>query len=80
MEGSSFGTSDGRPSTMVTSTPKDFQTEANSTPMTPPPSTMALCGKVSMASASVLVSTRPPISRPMVLVVEPVARMMFLPL
>ena len=31
---------------MVTSTPKDFQTEANSTPMTPPPRMMALLGMV----------------------------------
>ena len=41
---SSFGTREGRPSTMVTSTPKDFQTEANSTPITPPPRMMALLG------------------------------------
>ncbi len=41
---SSAGTSRGSASTMVTSAPKDFQTLANSTPMTPPPSTTTRCG------------------------------------
>ena len=38
---SSSGTRWGSASTIVTSAPKDFQAEANSTPMTPPPSTIA---------------------------------------
>ena len=41
---SSLGTRCGSASTMVTSAPKDFQTLANSTPMTPPPSTTTLLG------------------------------------
>ncbi len=41
---SSLGTRLGRASTMVTSAPNDFQTLANSTPMTPPPSTITLLG------------------------------------
>ena len=41
---SSAGTSRGRASMMVTCDPKDFQTEANSTPITPPPSTITLAG------------------------------------
>ncbi len=36
---------------MVTSAPKDFQTDANSTPMTPPPSTITDCGTRSRVSA-----------------------------
>ena len=34
----------GRPSTIVTSLPNDFQTDANSEPITPPPRTMTLFG------------------------------------
>ncbi len=41
---SSAGTKRGSASMIVTSAPKDFQTEANSTPITPPPSTIALAG------------------------------------
>ena len=41
---SSAATRRGSASTMVTSAPKDFQTLANSTPMTPPPSTIAEAG------------------------------------
>ncbi len=43
-DSSSAGTSRGSASMMVTSAPKDFHTEANSTPMTPPPSTITLAG------------------------------------
>ena len=50
---------------MVTSAPNDFQTLANSTPMTPPPSTIADAGTWSSCSACSLVMTRSPsISRP----------------
>ena len=42
--GSSFGTSRGSASTTVTSTPNERQAEANSTPITPPPSTIADAG------------------------------------
>ena len=49
---------------MVTSTPKDFQTEANSTPMTPPPSMTTFFGHVVQVRASSEVMTLPPISRP----------------
>ena len=48
----------------MTSAPNDFQTLANSTPMTPPPSTTTLAGTWSRVSAWSLVITRPPISRP----------------
>jgi len=48
---SSTGTRCGRPSTMVTSVPKDFHAEANSTPITPPPSTIAVFGTRSRVSA-----------------------------
>ena len=41
---SSSGTSRGSASTIVTSAPKDFQTLANSTPMTPPPRTTTRAG------------------------------------
>ena len=44
---SSPGTSRGSASMIVTSTPNERQADANSTPMTPPPSTIALSGKVS---------------------------------
>ena len=40
--GSSAGTSDGRASMMVTSAPSEAQMDANSTPITPPPSTSRL--------------------------------------
>ena len=49
---------------MVTSVPKDAQVEANSTPMTPPPSTIAFSGIHSRLSAWVDVITRPSIVRP----------------
>ena len=63
--GSSFGTSRGSASTTVTSTPKLRQADANSTPITPPPSTMADAGSVARRRACSLVSTRTPsISRP----------------
>ena len=62
--GSSSGTRVGSASTIVTSAPKDFQTEANSTPMTLPPMMTTSSGTSLMVSASSLVTTRPPISRP----------------
>ncbi len=43
---SSLATSRGRASTIVTSEPKLLKTEANSTPMTPPPSTTTRSGHV----------------------------------
>ena len=49
--GSSFGTSLGSASTTVTSTPNDRHAEANSTPITPPPSTIAEAGRVSRRTA-----------------------------
>ncbi len=63
-DSSSFGTRWGSASMIVTSAPKDFQTLANSTPMTPPPSTATLPGTKSSSRACSLVMTRPPISRP----------------
>ena len=50
----------------VTSTPKEFHMEANSEPMTPPPSTIADLGVQSISRASVEVMTRSRISMPMV--------------
>ena len=65
---------------IVTSAPKDFQTEANSEPMTPPPSTITDLGTQSSWSAWSDVMTRPPISRPgSVRAYEPVPRMMCSP-
>ena len=61
---SSLGTSRGSASTTVTSEPKLLNTDANSTPMTPPPRTTIRCGTESSRMASVLVMIRPPISRP----------------
>ena len=54
----------GSASTMVTSVPNEAQVEANSTPMTPPPSTIAFSGIHSRLSAWVEVMTRPSISSP----------------
>ena len=78
---SSSGTRCGSASTMVTSAPKDFQALANSTPMTPPPSTIALAGTWSSPSACSLAMTRrPSSSRPgSVREYEPVARMTLVP-
>ncbi len=77
---SSAGTSRGSASTIVTSAPKDFQTLANSTPITPPPSTTTLSGTQSIVSAWSEVTTRPPMSRPgSERAYEPVARTTFLP-
>ncbi len=46
---------------MVTSAPKDFQTLANSTPMTPPPRMTTLLGHVvELRGPGSLVMTRPP--------------------
>ncbi len=61
---SSLGTSRGSASTIVTSEPKLLNTDANSTPMTPPPRITIRCGTESSRMASVLVMIRPPISRP----------------
>ena len=61
---SSSGTSRGRASTMVTSAPNDFQTLANSTPMTLPPMMTTRCGTHSSLSAWSLVMTRPSMVRP----------------
>ena len=80
IDSSSLGTRCGSASMMVTSAPNDFQTLANSTPMTPPPSTATFFGTKSSSSACSLVMTRPPISRPgSEREYEPVARMTFLP-
>ena len=50
---------------IVTSAPKDFQTLANSQPMTPPPSTMAEAGTWSRRSAcSEVMTLVPSTSRP----------------
>ena len=62
---SSAATSRGSASTMVTSAPNDFQTLANSQPMTPPPSTIAEAGTRSSWRACSEASTRcPSTSRP----------------
>ncbi len=61
---SSAGTNRGSASTIVTSVPKEVHTLANSTPMTPPPRTIAFCGTQSICSAWSLVMIRPPMSRP----------------
>lgn len=62
---SSTGTRCFRPSTIVTSVPKDFHAEANSTPMTPPPRTIADVGTRSSFSAwSEEMMRLPSISRP----------------
>jgi dihydrolipoamide dehydrogenase len=50
-DSSSRGTRCGRASTMVTSTPKDFQAVANSLPMTPPPRMITELGTRSSWSA-----------------------------
>ena len=78
---SSSGTRWGSASTMVTSAPKDFHALANSTPMTPPPRTIADAGTRSSCSAWSLVMTRSPsISRPgSDCGVEPVASTMWRP-
>ena len=57
---SSFGTSRGIASTIVTDAPNDAQTLANSTPMTPPPRMIAFFGTDGNTSAWSLVTTRPP--------------------
>ena len=54
----------GSASTMVTSVPNEAQVDANSTPITPPPSTIAFSGIHSRLSAWVEVITRPSIVRP----------------
>ena len=62
---SSAATSRGSASRMVTSAPNDFHTLANSTPITPPPSTIAELGTRSSLRACSLVITRvPSTSRP----------------
>ncbi len=62
---SSPATSRGRASMIVTSAPKDFQTLANSQPMTPPPRTIAEAGTWSRRRACSEVMTRvPSTSRP----------------
>jgi hypothetical protein len=55
---SSDGTSRGRASTMVTLVPKEVHAEANSTPITPPPSTTADSGTRSSVNACSLAITR----------------------
>jgi len=57
---SSSGSRWGSASTMVTSAPNDFQTLANSTPMTPPPSTTTDAGTLSSVNACSLVMIRSP--------------------
>ena len=78
---SSSGTRCGSASTMVTSVPKDVQALANSTPITPPPSTIALAGTRSRVRACSLAITRwPSSSRPgSVREYEPVARITLVP-
>ena len=61
---SSFGMRWGSASMIVTSAPKDFQTLANSTPMTPPPRTATFFGTKSRSRAFSESMTRPPSSRP----------------
>ncbi|KFC50328.1 hypothetical protein GY12_20530 [Micrococcus luteus] len=74
--GSSLGTRVFRPSMMVP-TPKEFHRDANSEPMTPPPSTMADFGGVVQLEASVEVMIFLEMGRPMVLATEPEASTMF---
>ena len=65
LDSSSPGSRWGSASTIVTSAPKDFQTLANSTPITPPPRTTTDDGTLSSFSACSLVMIRSPsISRP----------------
>ena len=66
---------------IVTSAPNDFHTLANSTPITPPPSTIAELGTRSSLRACSLASTRlPSSSRPgSEREYEPVARMTLRP-
>ena len=59
---SSSGSSCGAISTMVTSAPNDRHTEANSTPITPPPRMMTDDGTRSSRSASSELITRTPSS------------------
>ena len=61
---SSFGTNRGSASTTVTSAPKLLNTDANSTPMTPPPRITIRSGTESSRMASLLVMIRPPMSSP----------------
>ena len=49
---------------MVTSAPSEAHTEANSTPITPPPSTSAFCGIHCSSRACSEVITRPSMARP----------------
>ena len=55
---SSSGPRCGSASTIVTSTPKDFQALANSTPMTPPPSTTVVSVTVVRGSTYASTPTR----------------------
>ena len=65
LDSSSAGSRWGSASTIVTSAPNERQTLANSTPMTPPPSTTTEVGTRSSVSAWSLVMIRSPsISRP----------------
>ncbi len=65
LDSSSSGSRCGSASTTVTSAPNDRHTLANSTPMTPPPSTTTDDGTLSSVSACSLVMMRlPSISRP----------------
>ena len=66
---------------MVTSAPKDFQTLANSQPITPPPRTTTEAGTWSSLSAwSLVITWRPSMSRPgRLLAYEPVASTTCLP-
>ena len=59
---SSSGSSCGTISTIVTSAPNDRHTEANSTPITPPPKMITDDGTRSSCSASSEVMTRTPSS------------------
>ena len=80
LNSSSAGTSRGSASTIVTSAPKLLNTDANSTPITPPPRTTTRSGTSSSRIASLLVMIRPPMSRPgSVLANEPVASTMLRP-
>ncbi len=64
MASSSAATRRGSASMIVTSEPNERNTEANSTPITPPPRTTTRAGTWSRLSAWSLVMTRPVISSP----------------
>ena len=61
---SSAGTNLGKPSIIVTSAPNDFQTLANSTPITPPPRMITLAGTLlNLRACSELITCVPSTSK-----------------